>query len=116
MKRLAPVLLGLLPVAALAYTISLSWTNPTERVDGTPLAASEIKETVISCGTPNGPYDQFTWVSPGAATSASPPTQFNGKTCCVAQTKDQFDQLSDYSNEACKTPGRPKPPADFTVQ
>lgn len=116
MKRLVLIALTALPVVALAYTIRLGWVNPTERIDGTPLATSEIQETLITCGRPGGPYDEFSWISPGAATSAAPPTEFQGKTCCVAQTRDTFGQLSDISNEACKTPGRPRPPTNFTIE
>lgn len=45
--------------AAFAATANLTWTHPTQRVDNTSLALSEIKETEIEYGTCTGTAEPF---------------------------------------------------------
>ena len=95
--------LGLLVIAT-AQAKTLSWTHPTERVDGTPLAVTEIMETRIYCdGAP-------------AIAMAAPTNAYEflegGEHTCYATAVDTFGQESDPSNSITFTilPAKPSAP------
>ncbi len=42
---------------AQAGTFQLSWSNATQRIDGTPVTDADIQSTIVQCGTAAGVYD-----------------------------------------------------------
>jgi len=103
------VALGLIvAVPALAGMLSLSWTNPEQRTDGTAFdAATEQAEIRIYCNGDTSP----TFVSPGDADAMDQITAASEYTC-YATALDTDGQESDPSNTVTKTvlPARPNPP------
>lgn len=120
-NRVASILAGLtLSVLAAstvqAGTLKLSWTPPTEREDGTPLAPSEIAGYKIYYGTTLGNYDgtdATQGISPidvpitGLATPLTPSYLVTGLTTCevkyiVMTTYDTDGAESRFSMEVAK--------------
>ena len=94
--------LGLVAVTV-AQAHTLSWTHPTDRVDGTPMDISEILETRIYCGgspiVVPAPAVAYDYLIPGSHT-------------CYATTVDTYGQESDPSNSVTfeVLPARPSAP------
>jgi len=100
MKLFAAVLASLLATStALAETVTVTWTLPTTRMDGTALPASELVKTTVvygTCGTNDvaqidGSMDV---PSPGAT------VQFDrapGEVCVKANVTDTEGRVSDWS-------------------
>ena len=104
MKKL--VLLLLLPLVAAAETNKFSWTAPTERIDGTELAPTEIKEYEIRYGS--SPVDlKYTSVLKTKELKAQVTVSKPGKYCY--QVRTIADVASDWSGEVCKTIAASKP-------
>lgn len=83
------VTLGLVTMAV-AQAKTMSWTHPTERVDGSPLAVTEIAETRIYCDgeaaiVVAAPASSYQYLTPGTHT-------------CHATTVDTQGLESDPSN------------------
>ena len=122
MKHLLLSIAALLVVACSSATSqtttdTLTWTHPTERVDGAALPAAEIRETVIAWGPKGGPYTQGSVTVPAPATTVQVNRpQTPGTRCYVAQTVDTGNRSSVFSNEACKTIfANPKAPTGLTA-
>jgi len=105
------IALGLAMPLALADTVTLSWTLPTQYEDGTPLPAAEIAEVGISkqsfpLGTAIGSeprvYVELVRV-PGDRTGYLDEDQDNGIHCYVAWVVATNGARSVDSNESCKT-------------
>lgn len=104
-----------------ADDVNLSWTLPTERVDGTALAPSEITSVKIyySAGS-GGPYSLLATLS-GDATTYLDPNRSPGLHCYVAtatalSTDGTSDLESGFSDEACKRVlAAPKPPGNLSA-
>lgn len=104
------VAIGLVAAPALyAEARDFSWTNATQRVDGSALPASEIAETRIYCD------GQLVITVTDGSTAAT--YDFGvGEHRCVATHVDTDGQESDPSNEVVFQilPARPNPPV-FSV-
>lgn len=104
------------PPEAQAAVDTVSWTNPTARVDGTPL--TNLAAVEVSWGTtPGGPYNggSRTVPAPGTSTTFDRPNT-PGTRCYVAVAIDAAGLRSAPSNEACKTlVATPRPPSNVTV-
>ena len=103
-----------------AENATVSWSHPTQRVDGTPLAISEIKETQVdwglcSAGTfPSLPAGTLAFAAP--STSGTVPNLAYGTWCFRARTLDTGGRLSDNSTVVSKVIlAPPKPPVLSTV-
>ncbi len=95
MKRLFLTLL-LLPMLAQAEVITVTWTNATEREDGTPFdAATEQLSVRLYCDGPPGSVPTIT-TSPGDAESMDMDFPV-GNTTCEAATVDIDLRESDRS-------------------
>lgn len=105
----ALIAVGLIaPPLLLAGTKEFTWTNPTERHDGSAFdPATELAETRIYCNGDRSP----TFVVPGPADTftANLPA---GSHVCYATAVDNDGLESDASNSVTFTilPARPKPP------
>ena len=95
-------------VGAYAVPQGFTWTNPTERMDGSPYdALTEQKEVRFYCDGDISP----TFIDNDGDTSAVNDFSF-GSHSCYATVVDNFDQESDPSNTVTFTitPARPNPP------
>lgn len=117
-KWVLVVLLGVFAIpSSVAGTKEFNWTFPTTRMDGTPLAASELRETTIYCLAANG----TDWIE----INVLPAPQNNvvqelpaGHYQCVATVTDTGGLESDFSNaiEFDVEPARPNAPVLRVVQ
>lgn len=99
-------LLLLIAPVAFAETNKFSWTAPTERVDGTKLASTEIKEYEIRYGS--SPVElKYTSVLKTKELKAQVTVSKSGKYCY--QIRTIADVASDWSGEVCKTIAASKP-------
>lgn len=112
---------------------TISWTAPTQRVDGSPLPASEIASYRFSWGrSPAGPFDLGSASASGSASTLEVPRPLDGRRCYVGVTIDTTAQESDPSSPAactekcplgqriqgdgsCALPGRPQSPGGVGV-
>lgn len=123
MRKLLFLVMALMGAVALAATANMTWTNPTENVDATPIplsGAGSIASTRIEYGTCN--VDAFgTKVGevtvPGAATAGNVSGLAPGKWCFRAYTRNTYGSESGPSNVASKTyeAPTPKPPTNFSA-
>lgn len=112
MKKL--LLLALISTSAFADTVSLSWTTPTLREDGTALLASEIANYRISWTIKN--VAQTDILAAGTATSYTLNTgTLAGRVCAVLRTVDTDGLESMPTNAACRN-ARPNPPGNPKLQ
>lgn len=116
-----PKLLALLALALLApqafaqsqaFNDTVSWTLPTTREDGTPLAASELVTVTLRFGPPGGPYSSERVELLASIGATMFVRSSAGTRCYVATVTDADGVESADSLEACKTirakPGRPR--------
>lgn len=118
------VLISVLVWAGKAFgaTADITWTNATQRVDGTPIANGELVETQIEYGKcVNG--NEFPPTIDGTQTTPWPGTQAlieglsYGTWCFRARHKDSEGLHSDYAGPVwAKYVAPPKPPTLLTVQ
>jgi len=110
------VLALLLPLQALAGSVTLTWTPPTENTDGTEL--TDLAGYRLYWGTSSGAYTD------GSVSIDSPGVTIYvvdnlpaGTYYFVATAVNSAGIESDYSNEATKTvlPPQPAPPLNLTV-
>lgn len=121
MRILIGLLLAFTATTSLAATLTTTWTNATQRTDGTPFPASALANSTVEWGTCNG--NAFGTVigsanAAGAATSlvspAVPPAIY-----CVRVKHNAVDgTVSAYSNVVPKTiiAAPPEAPVIVTVQ
>jgi hypothetical protein len=106
-----------------AATATVSWTNPTQRVDNSPLAPTDIGKSYVEWGTcgAGGAFGSFVGSkeSPGAATSLVTPDLPVGTYCFRVFTVTTTGLSSGPSAVVSKvvTPPEspPKPPAITTI-
>lgn len=107
--RVILILLGAIAVLVLsswinkvfAANVTVEWTHPTQRVDGTPIAVTEIKETVIAWG-----LDVANPTFPNERTVAAPAATFvvdiaPNKWCFRAASRDVDGLTSDWTGPVC---------------
>lgn len=100
----------------------LTWTHPTQYVDGTPLPVSHIAKTTIAWGaTAGGPYPNLQDVVGTANTyTFTRAGDGAGRRCYRLATTviaAQGGKQSDYGTEGCKVEAaRPNPPSGLGVQ
>lgn len=143
MAGLALLALGLLagcgdssPIsAAKAQTVSdnLTWTAPTQRVDGSALPASEILQyRILSSKVAGGPYSVVNDNIAPDRTSYTRADRPMGRQCYVMRTVDTGGLVSNNSAEVCVEKcatgqkanaagdcvanSKPRPPGNVTVQ
>lgn len=114
------VLLTLVSFGALADD-NLSWAHPTQRVDGAPLALSEIRGTVIRWrASPTATIILGSTEVPAPATSHVNPRDplVAGTLCYSAATVDTDGAQSSFTEDVCKTIAKSKPrrPQNLVVQ
>ena len=80
-------------------SITLNWTAPVTRADGSPIALSEIAGFTIHYGTSMGSYPNMLNVDDGSATSATIADLQVGTYYLVATTRDNEGRESGYSGE-----------------
>jgi len=80
-------------------SITLNWTAPVTRTDGSPIALSEIAGFTIHYGTSMGSYPNMLNVDDGSATSATIADLQVGTYYLVATTRDNEGRESGYSGE-----------------
>lgn len=114
MKTFVALLLSMIAAPAFADLVTLSWTNPIAREDGTSLSVDDIKETRVWCNATGWP----------PTTIVAAPTNFVsielpvGVHTCFAKTVDVDGLVSVRSNEVTITvvappveePVEPSPP------
>lgn len=97
---------------ALSDVVELTWTPPTQRVDGTALSASEIKHYVLSWQVKGvGQPDK---IVTGSAYSLDTGT-LSGRVCVVLRTVDTDGLVSDPTAQVCKN-AKPNPPSNVKAQ
>lgn len=104
---------GLQATEAQTPADTLTWSAPTQRVDGTALPASEIAAYEVEWGTSTaGPFPN-TFQVPGTATSYTVADRaLDGRRCYRMMTVDTLAQVSDPSNVACTE----KCPSGYKIQ
>ena len=103
--------------AAGAQSDDVSWTLPTQRVDGTPLPVNEIDRIEIEVekdGVVLGVEAFPASITSYTYTRDLPP---NYTMCYRARTVDTESLVSDWTAQVCKTvKGKPNPPSNLRVQ
>jgi hypothetical protein len=106
-------LLFLFALPAAADTLTLTWTAPTQREDGTALTAAEIanyRVTWTLAGSPLAPFtvpgNVSTWTLEGLAP---------GKYCLRMSTIDTENLESVPSEEVCRK-AKPNPPGNVKAR
>ena len=108
------VLLGLCVHRTDAASADLTWTHPTARVDGTPLAVADIAATRLTWGKCSAALDQTTDV-PAPATAHSIGSLGYGEWCFVARTVDKTGLVSDPTGPVQKIILAPPLPPTFVA-
>ncbi len=103
--------LGLITGALYAESISLSWTHPTTRTDGTVLALSDLAETRLYCSTDGGQSWALEETIAIPAAQASHDFPIGAHECAVTAV-DTNGRESDFSNIVVITvlAAKPSPP------
>lgn len=113
-RTMLAVLLVAVPLsanAAGALSDDLSWTLPTQRVDGTPLPIEEIAYTEIELWRNGVVVDTLQFAVPTVAYTYVRELPPNYEMCYAARVADTEGQLSDWTDLVCKTVrARPNPP------
>lgn len=123
LAAIALALFVFLPSKCEAGNADVSWTHPTQYVDGTPLPLASILRTEIQWGKCNATQTAFdTGVVPITVNVAAPaaaqaiPAIPTGKYCFRARTVSTANELSDWTNlvwkDVTNVPGKPQ---NFTV-
>lgn len=111
------LMLAVLPLPVLAADVTVSWTNPTTRVDGSPIGAGELATTTLYyglCGDTPAALDV-----PQPATSVDITGLAYGEYCFTATVTDVYGLESQLSAQVTKTlnpTNPPNPPTLLTVE
>ena len=105
---------------ATAADATLNWTLPTQRVDGTPMPASEIASTQVAygvCAAGNTLPASPTVVNvPAPATTVVVPVAGYGTYCFAARVTDTFGLTSAYTAVVSKSYAPTSPPRPPVLQ
>jgi hypothetical protein len=126
MKKILFVIIGvILPLALLAATVAVTWTNPTQNTDATPIPASgagSIASTRIAYGTCTADKSAIATVAgnvvvQGVAQAGSLTNLTPGTWCAQAFTSNTYGMESVGSNVANKVVAAPtpNPPSNFSL-
>jgi hypothetical protein len=104
------LVLALLPFAALAGDVTITWTLPAEREDGTALSVGEIDH-----------YELYADGSKFGDLAGGDNETFTGTTtpglhCFAMKTADTGGRLSAFSNEVCKLVTSDSAPNTVTIK
>jgi hypothetical protein len=83
-------------------SVSLSWTAPVARADGSALALSEITGYTVYYGTSSGNYPNALTINDGSATSATISNLPPGTYYVAVTTRDSGGRESSHSSETLK--------------
>ena len=108
----ALVLIVMLPLAAVADTLSITWVQPTTREDGTALPLAEIANYRLSW-TVRGVAQPDITVPRGTNYTLDTGT-LSGRTCVVMRTVDTDGLESVPTEPACRN-ARPNPPGNLGI-
>ena len=98
MKKIILVFLFLI-VPTLAFSETITWTNPTEYTDGSPISSQDqaALKTHIYWGTSaNGPWTEFALVENGANTWSGKLPAARGQLAYYTLKSELHNLLSDY--------------------
>ena len=108
------LLLSLLAFASQADTLTVRWTPPTTRVDGTALPSTEIAGYRLEWTVKGVP--QSDKVVTGAVSTYTLDTgTLSGRTCVTLYTQDTDGLESAPAQTACRN-AKPNPPTGVTVK
>lgn len=118
---LAALVMAPLPALAEGPIARVSWTNPTQYIDGSALPAADLKEIVVSWGrSSSGPFTIGSVTVPSPATAVDIPGMVCGDYYFVARATVKTNETSAqtaavvYATQvSCKTPN---PPTATTVR
>lgn len=120
MKRLVAAALLMFPLAAFAagsQSDDVSWTLPTARTDGTPLAPSELAHTEVEVSKDGVVIATDLVPAPGTSYTFARELPPNYTLCYRARVEDTAGLQSDWTNPACKTvKARPNPPGQVDIK
>lgn len=103
--------------AAGSQSDDVTWTLPTQRVDGAALTAGELDYTEIEISRDGAVVANDAVPAPGTAYAYTRPLPPNYTLCYRARVADTDGLLSDWSSPVCKTvKGKPQPPSGLTVK
>jgi hypothetical protein len=111
------LLIGLLPVVAFAAEDNtVRWVSPTTYENGEALPPEDIAKFLINVTWQGEP--QAVLEAPGNTNAYVHHVSSRGLWCYTMQTVSVDNQVSDVSNQACKTVthGKPRPPTSVTVE
>lgn len=116
-RRIAALALGLIPTAAWTASATLTWTMPTQNVDGSSIPASgdgalaQSRVEYGPCGTSGGLASVEASVTvPAPTTTATINSFVGGETVCFrVRVKNNLGVESEPSNVVSKTFDAPKP-------
>lgn len=106
-------LVGLCVHRADADTVTLTWTAPTQREDGTTLAAAEIAAYKFAWSLNGAALATFT--VPGTAITYTLSNLSPGKYCFTTATVDTDGQESVPTGEVCRK-AKPNPPSNLRAR
>ena len=111
------VVFGLVAIAIAnivkADTLDITWTAPTQRVDGTALTAAEIAGYQLAWSV-KGVSQPVKTIPPGTAYTLDTGALY-GKTCVTLATIDTDGLLSDPTPSVCRN-AKPNPPSNLKVK
>ena len=100
----------------LSAAAGLSWVAPTTNTDGSPLTDLDSYRVYRRSSATTGAYALLATV-PAPATTYTDNATLEGVNCYVVTAVDDDGNVSDFSNQACKTIDtlRPNAPSGLTV-
>lgn len=115
MKRILALLLAVLPLPALAATLTITWTPPATCADGSPLTQCPIIKYTVYSGLSGAPKTVLTTTAPNVTTFAAKNTG-PGNWCIQASASSTAGE-STLTPEVCRVIAAPivSPPSGVTL-
>lgn len=103
--------------AAGSQSDDVTWVFPTERVDGVPLAVSELAATEIEVSRDGVVIANEVVPAPQTSFTLARDLPPNYTLCYRARVEDVDGLQSDWTNQVCKTvKGKPNPPGQLEAK